>query len=80
MSQVAAGASAILLPTHILHGPLLIFESLRSADVRIRPFGPGQDVEGIYHADEETFQDNRGYTARTLEQWSRRLNMREQNQ
>jgi mycothiol synthase len=43
------------------------------AGIEIRPFAAGQDAMVVYRADEEAFQDQRGHTSRTFEQWSRRL-------
>jgi ribosomal protein S18 acetylase RimI-like enzyme len=48
------------------------------AGIVISPFVTGQDAEAIYRADEEAFQDERGSRPRTFDQWTRRLNMREQ--
>ena len=43
------------------------------ANIMIRHVAAGDDGEAIYHADEEAFQDQRGHTPRTYEQWQRRL-------
>lgn len=53
--------------------------SARSASVpgiEIRPFDSERDdMEAVYRADEEAFQDERGHTPRTFEQWRQRLNL-----
>jgi ribosomal protein S18 acetylase RimI-like enzyme len=41
--------------------------------IEIRPFTVGQDASVVYRADEEAFQDQRGHTPRTFEQWKQRL-------
>jgi mycothiol synthase len=43
------------------------------AGIEIRPFAFGQAAEVVYRADEEAFQDERGHTSRTFEQWRQRL-------
>lgn len=48
------------------------------AGITIRPCVLGQDEAVVYRADEEAFQDQRGHTSRTFDQWRRRLNMREE--
>jgi mycothiol synthase len=45
--------------------------------IEIRPFAAGQDATVVYRADEEAFQDQCGHTARSFEQWSRRLTQSE---
>ncbi|HEX9058320.1 MAG TPA: GNAT family N-acetyltransferase [Ktedonobacterales bacterium] len=45
------------------------------AGIEIRPFALGQAAEVVYRADEEAFQDERGHTPRTFEQWRQRLQL-----
>lgn len=43
--------------------------------IEIRCFVPGIDEQRALEADNEAFLDQKGYTPRTLEEWSQRLNM-----
>jgi mycothiol synthase len=43
--------------------------------IELRSFARERDAEAVYRADEEAFQDQRGHTPRTVEQWSQRLNL-----